>query len=217
MCLKLHSVCVKLHTVFEITQCAQNYTYWIEKNSSQLKSFTLTPRAAWVTCDPVYCGCLKSQMQAIYCLWISLGLNLSISLESSNCKKISSFNFSSKPRQIKLSSCPSFDVVKDLRCIFACSWWHSQRKMQTAGRRGCNEPISSLSYSDDIHCRLHANTYTLNTLTFTAVLPVSSALTCPINYKLSMAIKSKLPHATLYILFWKLRSNRTILENLCLP
>ena len=195
---------MKLHTVCEITQYAQNYTYSIGKQSSQLKIFT------------IYCGCLKSQMQAIYCLWISLGLNLSISLESSNCKKISSFNFSSKPRQIKLSSCSSFDVVKDLRCIFACSWWHSQRKMQIAGRRGCNEPISSLSYSDDIHCRLHANTYTLNTLTFTAVLPVSSALTCPINYKLSMAIKSKLPHATLYILFWKLRSNRTILENLCL-
>ena len=113
-------------------------------------------------------------------------------------KKNPFFNFSSKPRQIKLSSCPSFDVVKDLRCIFACSWWHSQRKMQIAGRRGCNEPISSLSYSDDIHCRLHAYTHTLNTLTFTTVLPVSPALTCSFNYKLSMAIKSKLPQAKLH-------------------
>ena len=43
---------------------------------------------------------------------------------------------------------------------------------------------------------MHALTYTLNTLTFTAVLPVYSALTCPVNYKLSMAIKSKLPHAS---------------------
>ena len=37
MCVKLHSECVKLHTVCEITQCAQNYTYSIGKNSSHLK------------------------------------------------------------------------------------------------------------------------------------------------------------------------------------
>ena len=49
VCVKLHSVCVKLHTVCEITQCAQNYTYSIGKKSSQLKNFTLTPWAAWVT------------------------------------------------------------------------------------------------------------------------------------------------------------------------
>ena len=55
MCVKLHSVCVKLHTVCEITQCAQNYTYSIGKNSSQLKSFTLTPLAALasnISCAP---------------------------------------------------------------------------------------------------------------------------------------------------------------------
>ena len=154
-------------------------------------------------------------MQAIYCLWISPGLNLSISLESSNYKRIPFLTF--LPSNDKSnSSCPFFEVVKDLRCIFACSWWHSQRKMQIAGRKGCNEPISSLSFSDDIHCRLHAYTHTFNTLTFTTVQPVSPPLTYSVNYKLSMAIKSKLPHATLYILFWKLRSNRTILENLCL-
>ena len=54
MCLKsnkvkLQSVCVRLHTVCEITQCAQNYTYSIETNSSQLKKLTLTPWAAWAT------------------------------------------------------------------------------------------------------------------------------------------------------------------------
>ena len=54
MCVKLHSARVKLHTVCEITQCAQNYTNSIGKNSSQLKNFTLTPWAAWATnisCD----------------------------------------------------------------------------------------------------------------------------------------------------------------------
>ena len=54
MCAKLDSVCVKLHTVCEITQCAQSYTYSIGKNSFQLKNFTLTPWAPWAThisCD----------------------------------------------------------------------------------------------------------------------------------------------------------------------
>ena len=55
MCLKsnkvkLQSVCVRLHTVCEITQCAQNYTYiQLEKISSQLKNFTLTPWVARAT------------------------------------------------------------------------------------------------------------------------------------------------------------------------
>ena len=37
MSVKLHSVCVNLHTMCEIAQCAQNYTYSIGKKSSQLK------------------------------------------------------------------------------------------------------------------------------------------------------------------------------------
>ena len=45
---------MKLHTVCEITQCAQNYIYSIGKNSSQLKKFTLTPWAAWAT--NISCG-----------------------------------------------------------------------------------------------------------------------------------------------------------------
>ena len=42
-------MCVILHTVCEITQCAQNYTYSIGKNSSQLENFTLTALAALAT------------------------------------------------------------------------------------------------------------------------------------------------------------------------
>ena len=49
MSVKLRSVCVKLHTVCEITQCAQSYTYSIRKKSSPLKNFTLTQWAAWAT------------------------------------------------------------------------------------------------------------------------------------------------------------------------
>ena len=35
-----NSMCVKLHTVCEITQCAQNYIYSKGKNSCQLKNFS---------------------------------------------------------------------------------------------------------------------------------------------------------------------------------
>ena len=54
MSVKLHSVCAKLHSVCEITQCAQNDTYSIGKNSPQLENFTLTPLVALATnmsCD----------------------------------------------------------------------------------------------------------------------------------------------------------------------
>ena len=57
MCKKNDTLCVKLHTVCEITQCAQNNTYSIGKNSSQLKNFTLTPWAALATNMSCAIGC----------------------------------------------------------------------------------------------------------------------------------------------------------------
>ena len=54
MSVKLHSVCVNLHAMCEITQCAQNYTYSIGKKSSQLKNFALMPWTAWATI--ISCG-----------------------------------------------------------------------------------------------------------------------------------------------------------------
>ena len=60
-------MCVKLHTVCEITQCAQNYTYSIGRNSSQLKK--------------IYTDAVGSVVGDLYQLWSpSLFLSLSLSL-----------------------------------------------------------------------------------------------------------------------------------------
>lgn len=125
MSVKLHSVCVKLHTVCEITQCAQNYTYSIGKKSSQLKNFTLTPWAAWATNISCGCSCNKSLTN-----WVTINKKQNCSFLQQNSKLFDQSlwlhckNYASRLKRNAFldGSCSFFTILR--KCQFCiCFYW----------------------------------------------------------------------------------------------